>query len=394
MFVKNKATLITSLHAYVCANLCLISLADALSANLFVDALHLSQDVVSSSMTHLNILCTLNIPPKYTISNMSIPPALSSTPPVSTVVTHYWPQCTPFHVKRKSIAQFNEFTSNNSLSQETCSFCGTNELSSQIHRFKIPSLDISLLELVVNQLKEITSVTSIQVFNPTTTSDRFYKVCHLCKSNITKNKFKTVPLYSYANNCWLSPVPEELVGLSYLEEQCIACAQLTRCVMKLKKGESGQFASKGNVCIFPWEPRILMSVLPLPINVLHDDIAVVFVSCAVNPVTTEILEKSPLLVCCHQILRALEWLKQNNTLYKDMRIDYETLNCDYPTDGAALGLATTEILNNSSANLEGTSYAQYPSESNDATFGDETPVIPMTSSGMLDTDQVTSTYKM
>jgi len=391
---KNKAALLTSLHEHVCTNLCLISLADALSANLFVDALHLSQDVVSSSMAHLNILRTRDIPPRHIISNVSIPAVLSSTPPVSPLTAHSWPQCTPFHLKKKLIAEFNEFTSNNSLSCEACSFCGTNELSSQIHRYEIPSLDISLLESVVNQLKEITSVASIQVFNPATISDSFYKVCHLCKSNITRSKFKTVPLYSYANNCWLGPVPEELVGLSYLEEQCIARARSTRCVIKLKKGESGQFASKGNVCIFPQEPKILMSVLPPPINVLHDEIAVVFVSSADNPVTAEILEKSPLLVRRHRILRALEWLKQNNPLYKDIRIDYETLNCDYPTDGAALGFATTEVLNNSSANSEGTSYAHYASESNDAAFADKNPIIPMTSSGMLDTDQVTSTYKM
>ena len=91
---------------------------------------------------------------------------------------------------------------------------------------------------------------------------------------------------------------------------------------------------------------------------------------------------------------ALKWLKQNYPLYKDITIDCETLNCDYPVNGAALGFTTTEILNNSSANLEGTSYANYASESNDAAFADEELFIPMFSSGMLDTDQVTSTFKM
>jgi len=56
----------------------------------------------------------------------------------------------------------------------------------------------------------------------------------------------------------------------------------------LKKGEHGQFASKCNVCIFPQEPKFLMSVLPPPITVLHNEIAVVFVASVDNPVTAEI----------------------------------------------------------------------------------------------------------
>ena len=162
----------------------------------------------------------------------------------------------------------------------------------------------------------------------------------------------------------------------------------------MKKGESGQFASKGNVCILPQEPKILMSVLPPPINVLCNEVAVIFVTSTENPVTAEILEKSPLLVHRHCIMHTLEWLKSNNPIYKDIIIDHETLNHDYPANGPALGFATTEILNNSSANSEGTTYANYVSESNDAACTDEEPFISMSPSGMLDTDQVTSTFKM
>jgi len=203
----------------------LISLADALASELFVDVLHLNQDAVSSSITSLNLLWRQEIPSRCKSSDIQFAPQIPSLLTLPTSTTQSCPLCTPFNIKKKKklIAEFNEFTSNNSLSPEPCSFCGTNLLSSQIHKYKCSLLDISVLESIVDQLKEIISVPSIQVFDPTTTQDGYYKVCHLCKSNITRNKFKTVPLYSYANNCWLGSVPAELVSLSYLEEQCIAC---------------------------------------------------------------------------------------------------------------------------------------------------------------------------
>ncbi|KIJ35319.1 hypothetical protein M422DRAFT_180994, partial [Sphaerobolus stellatus SS14] len=204
-----------------------------------------------------------------------------------------------------------------------------------MYKFAKDILDISVLDLCVSQLCTITNVPTIQSFDPSSISAGHYRVCHLCHSCITRNKFTKVPLYAYANNCWLGPVPEELKDLSFLEEQCIARAHSTRCMIKLEKGPTGQFASKGNVCIFPQEPHSLTSVLPPPLNTLHDEIAVIFVSSAENPVTVESLQKSPLLVQQGCILKALEWLKKNNPLYGEITIDLLTLTHDYPENGPA-----------------------------------------------------------
>jgi len=185
-----------------------------------------------------------------------------------------------------------------------------------------------------------------------------------------------------------------MFAVSYIEEQCIAHVHSTRCVINLRKGESGQFASKGNMCIFPPELKLLISVLPPPINALHDEIAVVFVISQDNPITAEILEKSPILVWHNRILCALQWLKKNNHLYKDIIIGHETLHKDYPIEGAPPGFASTEILGISFTNSEGTSYANYTAESNDTAFADNEPIIPISSSGMLDTYQISSPFKM
>jgi len=85
-------------------------------------------------------------------------------------------------------------------------------------------------------------------------------------------------LYSFANGFWISDIPDALKGLSFLEEQCIARAQATRCTIKLERGPTGQYASHGNVCIFPQDPCTLINVLPPPINVFYDEIAIILVS--------------------------------------------------------------------------------------------------------------------
>ncbi|KIJ42104.1 hypothetical protein M422DRAFT_125823, partial [Sphaerobolus stellatus SS14] len=157
---------------------------------------------------------------------------------------------------------------------------------------------------------------------------------------------------------------------------------------------TGQFVSKGNVCIFPQEPRSLESVLPPPLSTLHDEIAIIFVASPDNPVDIMALEKSPLLVRRGRILQALHWLKENNPLYQDNIIDHDTLNRDYPESGPAPGFATAEVLKDSSATSEGSSYTNYASDANNETFLQNDTFVPLTSTGVLDTDQIDATFKM
>ena len=106
----------------------------------------------------------------------------------------------------------------------------------------------------------------------------------------------------------------------FLEEQCIAWAHATRCTVKLEKGPTGQYASQGNVCIFPQEWQALADVLPPPINVFYDEIAVMLVSSSNSLVTEDMLSCYPLLVWWGQILAVLQWLKVNNPLYTNVQI--------------------------------------------------------------------------
>ncbi|KIJ47100.1 hypothetical protein M422DRAFT_81546, partial [Sphaerobolus stellatus SS14] len=134
---------------------------------------------------------------------------------------------------------------------------------------------------------------------------------------------------SYANNCWIGNVPAELEGLTFLEEQCIARARSTHCTVKIE-AEHGPLKSHGNVCIFSQEPRSLECVLPPPINVLCDEVAVILVASPGTIITDELLNGTPFLVRRSKILNALLWLKLNNPLYSDIEVSYEWLLNEYP----------------------------------------------------------------
>lgn len=139
------------------------------------------------------------------------------------------------------------------------------------------NLDISLLQSAVEELRLKSNQLTIQVFRPETITNNCYCVCALCKSDIrvktspenpsryhsSDRIFVKIPVRSYANGLWTGDVPDALKGLTFFEEQCIAHARITKCMFKLQLGPSGQYASKGNVCIFPQDPSPLATSLPL-----------------------------------------------------------------------------------------------------------------------------------
>ncbi|KAJ7164357.1 hypothetical protein C8R46DRAFT_833388, partial [Mycena filopes] len=91
-----------------------------------------------------------------------------------------------------------------------------------------------------------------------------------------------------------------------------------------------QRAASGNVCIHPHEITTLATVLPRPMSALYDEIVVIFVS-ENQEATSEMFKRTPFLVRRGHILRALNWLKMNNPLYRDVVIDLEAL-AEYPAD--------------------------------------------------------------
>ncbi|THU88716.1 hypothetical protein K435DRAFT_679291, partial [Dendrothele bispora CBS 962.96] len=161
---------------------------------------------------------------------------------------------------------------------------------------------------------------------------------------------------SYANGTWIGTLPEELQDSSFLAEQCIARARSTKCMFKLELGPSGQYASRGNVCIFPQEPGPLATCLPPPLTELHDEICVILVGSPKTEVTIDKLTKTPLLIRRSRINEALKWLKLHNPLYSDLDLcAMESNAASYPEHGIPIPLQSIIRTN---ANSEGSSYTQ------------------------------------
>ena len=81
-------------------------------------------------------------------------------------------------------------------------------------------------------------------------------------------------------------------------------------------------------------------------------------------------------------------------MYQSVLISHDILTHDYPEDGVPPGFATVELLNNSSATTEGSSYTSYSMSANDEVFLDQQSSIPLTTSAVIDTDSIDDTYHM
>jgi Helitron helicase-like domain at N-terminus len=223
-------------------------------------------------------------------------------------------------------------TSSQSLHREPCSFCNRNELVAHMKQYFTDQLDISLLENAVGNLREHYKQPRIQSHS---LHNGAYLACPSCNRCIKGRQFYKIPLYSWANGCWIGSLPEELHGLSYVEELVIARAHTTKCWVRLNSGSGPrvlhQRAASGNVCIHPHEITVLGKTLPRPMSTLYDEIVVIFAMSDNQEVTPEMFKRTPFLARRGRILRALNWLKENNPLYHNIDIDYEAL-AEYPED--------------------------------------------------------------
>lgn len=292
------------------------------------------------------------------------------------------------------IREHRDQTSAANLSRGPCSFCNRNELSKNLKCFEVDDLDITILDAAVCHLRDVhrqPAIRSHALYNGR------YQCCPSCRKCITKGKFVSLPMLSWANDCWVGPVPSELQSLTYAEELVIARAHTTKCWARITSGSSSgplaQRAAHGNVCVHPHEISKLATVLPRPMSTLYDEIVVIFVSDN-QEATSNIFERTPLLVRRGHILRALEWLKRNNPLYSDITIDYEALK-EYPADGR-VPFPVHRQAANGTIRSQSSTYTGHGIDTTESIFAsqaDETDlnsVIPITTSGTFDVDETES----
>lgn len=171
------------------------------------------------------------------------------------------------------------------LKQYECSFCGQLEDVGVVKMKPVHSLDISFLRKAVQLLRDVCRQPKIQCFRPESILHNTYFLCHLCALSVVNDSFRSIPVRSYANGLWIGDVPDELRGLTFLEEQCIARARAAKCMYKLSIGPSGQMAAHGNVYILPQNSHSFVAAMPVPLFRIRDEICVILVGSPDSEVT-------------------------------------------------------------------------------------------------------------
>ncbi|KAE8745030.1 hypothetical protein FOCC_FOCC008342 [Frankliniella occidentalis] len=164
-----------------------------------------------------------------------------------------------------------------------------------------------------------------------------------CLHNNNCHKFQS------SNNMDPGPVPEELRGLSYVEEQLIARVHP---IISLYKIKGHQYGYSGNIINFSQDVGEFAKKLPHRITDLTTICTVRSKSCNDNTV-------QDFHVRAGRVRRALLWLKYNNVYYENVEISEENLNL-LPEDGNVMDIVTDE--SEVDANLENLNSDDNPEE--------------------------------
>jgi len=150
------------------------------------------------------------------------------------------------------------------------------------------------------------------------------RVCPICVESLEKKKMPTLAL---ANGLWVGNIPDELHDLTYAEQLLIARVRHNRCIVKVSSGMSKMHA---NVISFSNPMPKIYNVLPPPVEEMDEVLAFIYIG-PCKPTKAD-FKRTPLLVRCLKMSKALLWLKLNHVDYYDCEISEENL-ASYPEEG-------------------------------------------------------------
>ncbi|CAF2182230.1 unnamed protein product, partial [Rotaria magnacalcarata] len=331
-----------------------------------------------------------------------------------------WPKPVDIDCKINCLKNFIQHMSMDSLAESVCGICNVRRYKRDLRHVplsKVPSIELLKihpdLHNIIPKIQEINSFNSNDSNVQSSTNNQpftcingmlFYEaglrktvdrkkrslihcdVCTECWSSLAKEK---IPKFSATNKVWMGDIPKQLQGLTIPEQRLIALYRHNSCIVKLQSPfhstSTAQSALKGNCISFPQDVINIATTLPLDLDDLCDSLKIIFVGSRM-PQRGQL--KHILTVRKKKIYDALQWLNQNNPLYRYITINQSTID-KLPDDDVPECLwATMEISNNTeAAESERSSYIPDPltnaSESNTAT------TVPITASAVLDVNGTT-----
>jgi len=215
-----------------------------------------------------------------------------------------------------------------------------------------------------------------------TGSDQRLYLCRSCHSRLSKDH---QPRESLANFRFVRPtVPEELQGLSWIEELLIARVHVNGRICRLgeRHNASSFFGIKGHVVFLPQDTSRLLDLLPMSPASLPEVVKVVWTGKS-DPDKSRL--RSRFTVRKQKVYNALQWLVRNHADYRgNVTIDEELMRSWADTFVVVDLLDTIGRVSDPSAEDASRDGFAMDNPDEDETADD----LPLTSSGILDVNNV------
>ncbi|KAF8804157.1 hypothetical protein BYT27DRAFT_7302151 [Phlegmacium glaucopus] len=247
-----------------------------------------------------------------------------------------------------AIAEFIDRTSNEALATAICAACARETV--------VKDLSVHRLDFIPNhhRLKPMERHAFHNIFNGMllhphgVRGDEFANMCSEC---IRALKSDRTPMFALANGLWIGDIPQELVFLTLPERILIAKYFPAAYIIKLypkktgaRRWDSRQLYSglRGNVSTYRLHQSQIStmidgSIMPQGAKVLTATVGITFVGPKNLPEKTL---PNMFKVRRARVKSALEWLKKNNPLYKDITISASRL-AQLPEDDIPYELLAT-----------------------------------------------------
>jgi hypothetical protein len=210
--------------------------------------------------------------------------------------------------------------------------------------------------------------------------DGYLTLCNSCHSDLQSGNR---PDDSLSNFRWVGIVPEELAGLTWVEELLIARAHLVGRIVRLQQRSAASYlALKGHTVLLPQDTTRLLDLLPMPLSSLPDVVRVVWTGktapdkARLRPYFTVRREK---------VYNALKWLCAHHEDYRHVTIDEERISIAEAT------VVATDLLDSIAYMADAS--AEYASRSGFATEDPDVESfqgdIPFDISGIIDMNNIT-----
>lgn len=245
--------------------------------------------------------------------------------------------------KEKIINEFHLAILSATLSLFTCACCAQSmTIADRVHK-KLSQVNLDLLESLSSHWNDPACCPPPPPYNDGPLKNKLLYVvgvieddngvtlelCSACSRNLSKG---TIPKFALANRLYAGPVPEELWDLTTVAECMIVCARAKSWIVKLQEqvadtaAPTAQRGLKGHSIIYPQQPDQVANVLPPAIEETLAFTCVIFVGS--SALTSAWLKEKakPLAVQWDKVRKALQWLKVNNPLYKNIEISEGNLN--------------------------------------------------------------------